>query len=81
MTVEGRTVVVHLPSGQTRDDQFQAAADAVVGDAYRRTARIVSPDIARTCTMERAKRKPEAEDDLDGALIEAREDMAARNYP
>jgi type III restriction enzyme len=49
----------------------------VVGDAYRRTARIVSPDIARTYTMELAKRKPEAEDDLDNALIEAREDVAA----
>ena len=43
----------------------------------RRTARIISPDIARTYTMERAKRKPEAEDDFDDALIEAREDVAA----
>ena len=49
----------------------------MVGDAYRRTARIISPDIARTYTMERAKRKPEAEDDFDDALIEAREDVAA----
>lgn len=65
-------------SGETRDDQFQADADdAVVGDAYRRTARIVSPDIARTYTMERAKRKPEAEDDIYDALIEAREDVVA----
>ena len=31
----------------------------------------------RTYTMERAKRKPEAEDDFDDALIEAREDVAA----
>ena len=49
----------------------------MIGDAYRRTARIISPDIARTYTMERAKRNPEAEDDLDEALIEAREEVAA----
>ncbi len=78
MTVEGRTIIADLQSGETKDEQFQADADdAVVGDAYRRTARIVSPDIARTYTMERAKRKPEAEDDLDDALIEAREEVAA----
>lgn len=78
MTVEGRTIIADMQSGATRDDVFRAGADdAVVGDAYRRTARIVSPDIARTYTMERAKRKPEAEDDLDAALIEAREDVAA----
>lgn len=78
MTVEGRTIIADLKSGETRDDRFQADADdAVVGDAYRRTARIISPDIARTYTMERAKRKQEAEDDFDDALIEAREDVAA----
>ncbi|MCX7407363.1 MAG: DEAD/DEAH box helicase family protein [Planctomycetales bacterium] len=78
MTVEGRTIIADLKTGETKDGQFQADADdAVVGDAYRRTARIISPDIARTYTMELAKRKPEAEDDLDDALIEAREDVAA----
>ena len=78
MTVEGLTIIADLQSGETRDDRFQADADdAVVGDAYRRTARIISPDIARTYTMERAKLKPEAEDDFDDALIEAREDVAA----
>lgn len=78
MTVEGRTIIADLKSGETRDDSFQAAADdAVVGDAYRHTARIVSPDIARTYTMELAKRNPKAEDDLDDALVEAREDVAA----
>jgi hypothetical protein len=78
MTVEGRTIIADLKTGETKDGQFQADADdAVVGDAYRRTARIISPDIARTYTMERAKRKPEATDDLDDALIEAREDVAA----
>jgi len=78
MTVEGRTIIADMQSGATCDDQFQADADdAVVGDAYRRTARIISPDIARTYTMQRARRKPGAEDDFDDALIEAREDVAA----
>ena len=78
MTVEGRTIIADMLKGQTSDAMFQADADeAVVGDAYRRTARIVSPDIARTYTIELAKRKPEAEDDFDDALIDAREDVAA----
>ncbi len=78
MTVEGRSIIAHLPTGETHDERFQIDADdAVVSDAYRRTARIISPDIARTYTLERAKRKPEAEDDLDDALIEAREDVSA----
>lgn len=78
MTVDGRTIIADMNSGETTENLFQADADdAVIGDAYRRTARIISPDIARTYTMELAKRKPEAEDDLDDALIEAREDVAA----
>ena len=78
MTVEGRTILAHLRTGMLQDGFFQADADeVVVTDAYRRTARIISPDIARTYTMERAKRKPEAEEDFEGALIEAREDVAA----
>lgn len=78
MTVEGRTILADLREGNTSDSTFEAEADAaVIGDAYRRTARIISPDIARTYTMERAKRHPEAEDDLDGALIESKEEVAA----
>ena len=78
MTVEGRTIIADMLSGKTRDAMFQADADdAVVGDAYRRTARILSPDIARTYTIELAKRKPEADDDFEDALIDAREDVAA----
>jgi type III restriction enzyme len=77
-TVNGRTVIADLQTGRLGDGYFEADADdAVVGDAYRRTARIVSPDIARTYTMARAKRSPEAKDDLEAALIEAREEVAA----
>ena len=77
-TVEGRTIVADLKTGTLQDEGFKEDADeAVVGDAFRRTARIISPDIARTYTMERAKRKPQAEDDLDDALLEAREEVSA----
>lgn len=77
-TVEGRTILADMQKGGTSDTKFQAEADdAVIGDAYRRTARIISPDIARTYTVERAKRHPEAGDDFDEALIEAREEVAA----
>src|SRR3569833_698898 len=77
-TVEGRTVLADLRTKQTDSKTFQTEADdVVVNDAYRRTARILSPDIARTYTEERAKQKPEAEDDFEDALIDAREDIGA----
>lgn len=77
-TVEGRTVLADLRLKQTDSNTFQTEADdAVINDAYRRTARILSPDIARTYTEERARHKPEAEDDFEDALIEAREDIGA----
>lgn len=76
MTVEGRTIIADLRKHQIRDDPFETEADdAVVGDAFRRSARILSPDIARTYTIERAKRSDDA--DFDDALIEAREDVSA----
>ena len=78
LTVAGRTVFADMNTLETHSGAFQAEADAVViNDAYRRTARILSPDIARTYTEEIAKRKPEAEEDFEDALIEAREDIGA----
>lgn len=77
-TVEGRTILVDMQTGNENDTKFQTEADdVVIGDAYRRAARIISPDIARTYTMERAKRQSEADDDLEAALLEAREEVAA----
>ncbi|MEX1187050.1 MAG: DEAD/DEAH box helicase family protein [Gemmatimonadaceae bacterium] len=77
-TVEGRTIVLHVKAQVTEFRSFQTEADAVViNDAYRRTARIISPDIARTYTEHRARQKPEKEYDFDDALIEAREDIGA----
>jgi type III restriction enzyme len=78
MTVEGRTIIADMRDGKTTDSKFKAKSDdAVIGDAYRRTARVISPDIARTYTIERAKRLPEDEFDFDEALIEAREEVSA----
>ncbi|MGI8619579.1 MAG: hypothetical protein ACR2L6_10920 [Gemmatimonadaceae bacterium] len=77
-TVEGRTIVLHVREGETESRLFQTEADAAVfNDAYRRTARIISPDIARTYTEHRARQKPEADDDFEDALLEAREDIGA----
>ena len=78
LTVEGRTVIADLASAETRSTTFQTEADTVVvDDAYRRASRILNPDIARTYTEARAKLKPEAEEDFEGALLQAREDIAA----
>lgn len=77
-TVEGRTIVLQLTDGEAQSQTFQTDADAaVINDAYRRTARIISPDIARTYTEHRARQKADAEDDFENALIEAREDIGA----
>lgn len=78
MTFEGRTIIAKLKEPGSTEVLFKAEADdMVVGDAFRRTARVISPDIARTYTEARAKQKPEAEDDFEDALMEAREDVAA----
>lgn len=77
-TFEGRTIVAGVHGGPTRDRSFTEQADrAAREDAFRAAARIFSPDIARTYTEARAKRRPEAVDDFEGALIEARDEVAA----
>jgi type III restriction enzyme len=49
MTVDGRTVVTNLKGQELSYNQFWEAADMdVIDDAYNRSARIISPDIART---------------------------------
>ncbi len=78
LTVEGRTFLADLRTANVTPTDFTADADdAVTNDAYRRAARILSPDIARTYTEHLATGKDDAEDDFEGALIEAREDIAA----
>jgi type III restriction enzyme len=75
-TVEGRTIIAGLLTGEARDETFTEEADAAVwNDAYRLAARSLSPDIARTYTEMRARRMEGV--DFEDALIEAREDIAA----
>jgi hypothetical protein len=78
LTFEGRTVIADLVSSVTKSSTFEAAADTVVvDDAYRRTARILNPDIARTYSELRARKHPDANEDFEAAVMEAREDVAA----
>lgn len=77
-TVQGRTVIADLQNASVEDETFEMEADdSVLGDAYRRSARILSPDIARTYVGLRADRKPEEDDEFDEALLEASEEVAA----
>lgn len=76
--VEGRTFQADLRSAKMTPRDFIAEADdTVLNDAYRRAARILSPDIARTYTEYRAQLREDAKEDYDGALIEARLDISA----
>ena len=80
MTVDGKTVVADLRGKAKSFDEFWEAADmAVIDDAYRRAARIFSPDIARTYVDLLAYRvaEPEEADEFEEALVEARVRVAA----
>lgn len=85
-TFKGTTIVAGPYEGPIRDQTFTERADSAArDDAYRAAARIISPDIARSYTELRAKRRPLSHDNgegvliegLIGALIEAREEVAA----
>jgi type III restriction enzyme len=80
MTVDGKTVVADLKGKTKTFDQFWEDADmAVIADAYRRAARIFSPDIARTYVDVLAYRAADAADAdaFEEALVEARVSVAA----
>lgn len=77
LTVEGKTLVADLPHKTKTFDEFVADADVVViEDAYRRAARILSPDVARTYAEHLADQHNDA-DSADDALLEAHVDIAA----
>ncbi len=77
LTVEGLTLTADLPSGgMTFNDFFEAADYAVIEDAYKRAARILSPDIARTYAEFLANANDEA-DTPEDALIDAHAEIAA----
>jgi type III restriction enzyme len=77
LVVEGKTVKTNVKTGSMSFDDFLEAADyAVIEDAYRRAARIVSPDLARTYCDHLAD-KAGSLDDPEQALIDAQTVVAA----
>lgn len=77
LIVEGKTVKADVETkGMTFNDFVEAADYAVIEDAYRRGARVISPDLATTYSEHLASKAPESEDP-DEALIEAHIVIAA----
>lgn len=80
LTVDGKTVVADMKGKSKTFDEFWEDADmAVIDDAYRRAARIFSPDISRTYVDALAFRNadPEDADDFESALVDGRVAVAA----
>lgn len=80
MTVEGQSLVADLKVKSKTFNQFWEDADmAVIDDAYRCAARIISPDIARTYAEAIARRNavPDDSDSFEEAIVDARADIAA----
>jgi len=80
MTVDGKTVVADLKGKEKSFDQFWEDADmAVIDDAYRRAARIFSPDISRTYVEHLAQKTASLDNDPEEyleAIVEARVTVA-----
>lgn len=80
LTVDGKTVLADLKGKSKSFDEFWEDADmAVIDDAYRRAARIFSPDISRTYVNTIAERtaNPDDADEFEEALVEGRVLVAA----
>lgn len=80
MTVDGKTVVADMKGKSKSFDEFLEDADmAVIDDAYRRAARIFSPDISRTYVDALAYRvaDPDEAEAFEEALVDARVSIAA----
>jgi hypothetical protein len=77
LTVEGKTVATDVKTKAMTFNDFVEAADyAVIEDAYKRAARIISPDLATTYSEHLASKAPKDED-FEDALIEAHTVVAA----
>lgn len=80
MTVDGKTLIADMKGNEKTFDEFWEEADmAVIDDAYRRVARIFSPDIARTYVEHLARQVANLEDDPEEfleAIVEARVTVA-----
>lgn len=75
LIVEGKTVKADINTkGMSFDDFVEAADYAVIDEAYRRAARIIGPDLARTYSEHLAER---ATRDDEEALVEAHIAVAA----
>lgn len=80
MKVEGQSLVADITTKSKSFNQFWEDADmAVIDDAFRRAARVITPDIARSYTEALAQRNAAVDDSEEyvDALIEARVDIAA----
>ena len=80
LTVDGKTVIADMKGQSKSFDDFLEGADmAVIDDAYRRAARIFSPDISRTYVDALAYRTadPKDSDAFEEALVDARVSVAA----
>ncbi|MDV4159310.1 DEAD/DEAH box helicase [Rhizobium brockwellii] len=77
LTVEGKTLRADVKTnGMTFDDFVESADYAVIEDAYRRAARIISPDLA-TSYSEHLALHAATEEDAEDALIAAHTVIAA----
>lgn len=80
MTVDGKTVIADMKGKAKTFDEFWEDADvAVIDDAYRRAARIFSPDISRTYVEHLAQKVASLDDDPEEyleAIVEARVTVA-----
>ena len=77
LTVEGKTVKADVETkGMTFDDFVEAADYAVIEDAYKRAARIMSPDLASKYS-EHLAGKAAKDEDPEEALIEAHTTIAS----
>ncbi len=77
LTVEGKTVKADVETkAMTFDDFIEAADYAVIEDAYKRAARVLTPDLSKTYSEHLASKVPGDEDPDDG-LIEAHTEVAA----
>ncbi|AWI84273.1 type III restriction endonuclease subunit R [Alloyangia pacifica] len=77
LTVDGKTARATVGSTvMTFDDFVESADQAVIEDAYKRAARMISPDVAKTYSEYLAEKYGDAEDEEE-ALTEAHTDVAA----
>jgi hypothetical protein len=79
LTVEGTTVIAEMKGNWSFDDFWESADMAVIEDAYRRSARIFSPDISRTYADHLAYKvsTPDKPDEFEEAIVDARVSIAA----